>query len=75
LIGTDGAGAARRDHDAAWPRTDAGLHAVGTQATVKTLPPDEVERTGAEIVLGNTYHLMLRPGAERIASLGGLHAS
>src|SRR5688500_203324 len=46
---------------------------VGTQATVKTLPPDEVERTGAEIVLGNTYHLMLRPGAERIASLGGLH--
>ncbi|MCL4712685.1 MAG: tRNA-guanine transglycosylase, partial [Pseudorhodoplanes sp.] len=47
---------------------------VGTQATVKAVMPDEVARTGAEIVLGNTYHLMLRPGAERIAALGGLHA-
>src|SRR5262249_3151144 len=46
---------------------------VGTQATVKGLTPDDVRATGAEIVLGNTYHLMLRPGAERIASLGGLH--
>jgi len=47
---------------------------VGTQATVKGLTPDDVRATGAEIVLGNTYHLMLRPGAERIAALGGLHA-
>jgi queuine tRNA-ribosyltransferase len=47
---------------------------VGTQATVKGLTPDEVRKTGAEILLGNTYHLMLRPGAERIAALGGLHA-
>jgi queuine tRNA-ribosyltransferase len=47
---------------------------VGTQATVKGLRPDDVRATGAEIVLGNTYHLMLRPGAERIAGLGGLHA-
>ncbi len=47
---------------------------VGTQATVKGLTPDIVRGTGAEIVLGNTYHLMLRPGAERIAALGGLHA-
>jgi queuine tRNA-ribosyltransferase len=47
---------------------------VGTQATVKGLAPGEVRATGAEIVLGNTYHLMLRPGAERIAALGGLHA-
>jgi queuine tRNA-ribosyltransferase len=47
---------------------------VGTQATVKGLTPDQVRRTGAEILLGNTYHLMLRPGAERIAALGGLHA-
>jgi queuine tRNA-ribosyltransferase len=47
---------------------------VGTQATVKGLAPDAVRETGAEIVLGNTYHLMLRPGAERIAELGGLHA-
>jgi len=46
---------------------------VGTQATVKALTPEDVERAGAEIVLGNTYHLMLRPGAERIAALGGLH--
>src|SRR6185437_1605181 len=46
---------------------------VGTQATVKGLAPGEVRSTGAEIVLGNTYHLMLRPGAERIAALGGLH--
>jgi queuine tRNA-ribosyltransferase len=47
---------------------------VGTQATVKGLAPDAVRETGAEIVLGNSYHLMLRPGAERIAELGGLHA-
>jgi queuine tRNA-ribosyltransferase len=46
---------------------------VGTQATVKGLMPDDVRATGAEIVLGNTYHLMLRPGAEQIAALGGLH--
>jgi queuine tRNA-ribosyltransferase len=46
---------------------------VGTQGTVKGLSPDDVRDTGAEIVLGNTYHLMLRPGAERIAALGGLH--
>src|SRR5882762_3485568 len=46
---------------------------VGTQATVKGLHPEAVAATGAEIVLGNTYHLMLRPGAERIAALGGLH--
>ena len=46
---------------------------VGTQATVKGLMPEDVRATGAEIVLGNTYHLMLRPGAERIAALGGLH--
>ena len=46
---------------------------VGTQATVKGLTPEAVRGTGAEILLGNTYHLMLRPGAERIAALGGLH--
>src|SRR4051812_38653712 len=46
---------------------------VGTQATVKALTPQMVRSTGAEIVLGNTYHLMLRPGAERVAALGGLH--
>ncbi len=46
---------------------------VGTQATVKGLEPETVRATGADILLGNTYHLMLRPGAERIAALGGLH--
>jgi queuine tRNA-ribosyltransferase len=46
---------------------------VGTQATVKGLLPEAVRASGADILLGNTYHLMLRPGAERIAALGGLH--
>ncbi len=46
---------------------------VGTAATVKGLTPEQVEATGADILLGNTYHLMLRPGAERVAELGGLH--
>ncbi|WP_067215047.1 tRNA guanosine(34) transglycosylase Tgt [Stappia indica] len=46
---------------------------VGTQATVKAMYPGQVRDLGADVVLGNTYHLMLRPGAERIARLGGLH--
>ena len=46
---------------------------VGTAGTVKAMMPESVAATGAEIVLGNTYHLMLRPGAERVARLGGLH--
>jgi queuine tRNA-ribosyltransferase len=46
---------------------------VGTAATVKAMLPGSVRETGADIILGNTYHLMLRPGAERIARLGGLH--
>src|SRR6195952_4773137 len=73
LLATDGA--ARRGE----LRTPHGVVAtpafmpVGTQATVKGLAPEAVRATGAQIVLANTYHLMLRPGAERIASLGGLH--
>ncbi|MDQ3044946.1 MAG: tRNA guanosine(34) transglycosylase Tgt [Chloroflexota bacterium] len=47
---------------------------VGTSAAVKTLHPDEVAATGAKIVLANTYHLMMRPGADLIAAAGGLHA-
>ncbi|MGN6156315.1 MAG: tRNA guanosine(34) transglycosylase Tgt [Sphingomicrobium sp.] len=47
---------------------------VGTAATVKAMKPQDVRASGADIILGNTYHLMLRPGAERIARLGGLHA-
>jgi queuine tRNA-ribosyltransferase len=46
---------------------------VGTAATVKAMKPETVRATGADIILGNTYHLMLRPGAERVARLGGLH--
>ncbi|MEY4964949.1 MAG: hypothetical protein RL274_532 [Pseudomonadota bacterium] len=46
---------------------------VGTAATVKAMLPQSVRETGADILLGNTYHLMLRPGAERVARLGGLH--
>ncbi|HEY3638302.1 MAG TPA: tRNA guanosine(34) transglycosylase Tgt [Rhizomicrobium sp.] len=59
------------------PRGDIATPAfmpVGTAATVKAMLPESVRETGADIVLGNTYHLMLRPGAERIARLGGLHA-
>lgn len=73
LITTDGA--ARRG-EVTTPRGTVQTPAfmpVGTQATVKGLKPEEVRATGAEILLGNTYHLMLRPGAERIAALGGLH--
>jgi queuine tRNA-ribosyltransferase len=46
---------------------------VGTAGTVKAMYPDQVKALGADVVLGNTYHLMLRPGAERMARLGGLH--
>src|SRR5437762_10090400 len=73
LLGTDGA--ARRGEIATPHGTVAtpAFMPVGTQATVKGLAPELVRATGAEIVLANTYHLMLRPGAERIAGLGGLH--
>ena len=47
---------------------------VGTAATVKAMKPGDVRAAGADIILGNTYHLMLRPGAERVERLGGLHA-
>ena len=47
---------------------------VGTAATVKAMKVEDVRAAGADIILGNTYHLMLRPGAERVARLGGLHA-
>ncbi|WP_345900177.1 tRNA-guanine transglycosylase, partial [Martelella sp. UBA3392] len=47
---------------------------VGTAGTVKAMYLDQVRDLGADIILGNTYHLMLRPGAERVARLGGLHS-
>jgi len=61
-------------------RTDHGevetpvFMAVGTQGTVKGVTPDQLAATGTRVVLGNTYHLMLRPGADAVAALGGLHA-
>ena len=73
LIATDGAA---RLGEISTPRGTIATPAfmpVGTQATVKGVTFDEVRRSGADIVLANTYHLMLRPGAERIAALGGLH--
>lgn len=45
---------------------------VGTKGTVKAMLPEAVESTGADIILGNTYHLMLQPGSERVAKFGGL---
>src|SRR5947207_6021763 len=73
IAGTDGAArsgaiAMRRGEI----RTPAFMP-VGTAGTVKAMRPAEVRATGADIILGNTYHLMLRPGAERVARLGGLH--
>ncbi|MCV0396873.1 MAG: tRNA guanosine(34) transglycosylase Tgt [Rhizobiaceae bacterium] len=73
LIATDGG--ARRG-EIATPRGTIRTPAfmpVGTGGTVKAMYMDQVEATGADIILGNTYHLMLRPGAERVARLGGLH--
>ena len=46
---------------------------VGTQATVKACRIEDIKKTGTEIILSNTYHLMIRPGLERIKSIGGLH--
>src|SRR5882724_6412616 len=73
LLATDGA--ARRGEIATphGPVATPAFMPCGTQATVKGLAPEAVRATGADILLANTYHLMLRPGAERIAALGGLH--
>jgi queuine tRNA-ribosyltransferase len=74
VVATDGAaraGVLRTAHGEV--RTPAFMP-VGTKGTVKTLHPDEVGALGAQIVLGNTYHLHFRPGDELIADLGGLHA-
>jgi queuine tRNA-ribosyltransferase len=73
LLATDGAARLGRiDTPRGAIRTPAFMP-VGTAATVKAMRPESVAETGADILLGNTYHLMLRPGAERVARLGGLH--
>jgi len=73
LLARDGATRRGEIVTAHGPVATPAFMPVGTQATVKGLTPEQVRATGADILLGNTYHLMLRPGAERIAALGGLH--
>jgi queuine tRNA-ribosyltransferase len=73
LTDTDGAARAGALHTPRGVIRTPAFMPVGTAATVKAMLPESVAETGADIVLGNTYHLMLRPGAERIAALGGLH--
>lgn len=70
---TDGAARAGTLHTAHGPVATPTFMPVGTAGTVKAMTMDAVRSTGAGIVLGNTYHLMLRPGAERVRALGGLH--
>ena len=73
LLASDGAARRGRLHTAHGTVETPAFMPVGTQATVKATTPDVLRAAGAEIVLANTYHLMLRPGAERIARQGGLH--
>jgi queuine tRNA-ribosyltransferase len=73
LLATSGAARAGLLHTAHGDVPTPTFMAVGTAGTVKAMTADAVRATGANIVLGNTYHLMLRPTAERVARLGGLH--
>lgn len=73
LLATDGAARRGRLHTAHGTAETPAFMPVGTAGTVKGMLPEHVAGTGAEIVLGNTYHLMLRPGAARVKELGGLH--
>ncbi len=73
LLGSDGPARRGRLHTAHGSVDTPAFMPVGTAATVKAMLPEMVAGTGAEIILANTYHLMLRPGAERVARLGGLH--
>ncbi|MDP2696729.1 tRNA guanosine(34) transglycosylase Tgt [Thalassospira sp.] len=73
LLAQDGKARRGRIHTAHGVIDTPAFMPVGTAATVKGMLPENVAQTGAQILLGNTYHLMLRPGAERIARLGGLH--
>jgi queuine tRNA-ribosyltransferase len=73
ILARDGAARAGRLATAHGAIDTPAFMPIGTAATVKAMTPDAVAATGARMILGNTYHLMLRPGAERIAALGGLH--
>ncbi|HET7881565.1 MAG TPA: tRNA guanosine(34) transglycosylase Tgt, partial [Acetobacteraceae bacterium] len=73
VVATDGQARAGLLHTAHGDVPTPAFMPVGTAGTVKAMTADAVRAAGATIVLGNTYHLMLRPGAERVAHLGGLH--
>ncbi|CAA7614359.1 tRNA guanosine(34) transglycosylase Tgt [Magnetospirillum sp. SS-4] len=73
LLATDGTARLGRINTAHGAIDTPAFMPVGTAGTVKAMLPGSVAATGAQVVLGNTYHLMLRPGAERVARLGGLH--
>jgi queuine tRNA-ribosyltransferase len=73
LLATDGAARRGRLHTAHGTVETPAFMPVGTAATVKAMTPAMLEASGAQMVLANTYHLMLRPGAGRVARLGGLH--
>ena len=73
LIATDGAARLGKISTPRGTIRTPAFMPVGTAATVKALYPEQVREAGADIILGNTYHLMLRPGGERINRLGGLH--
>ncbi len=73
LLATDGTARTGLLHTGRGDIRTPAFMPVGTAATVKAMLPESVRQTGADIILGNTYHLMLRPGAERVARLGGLH--
>ncbi|MDH5410646.1 MAG: tRNA-guanine transglycosylase, partial [Alphaproteobacteria bacterium] len=72
-LASDGLARRGRIHTAHGTIETPAFMPVGTAGTVKAMTMDAVRSTGAEIVLGNTYHLMLRPTAERVAQFGGLH--
>ena len=74
LIATDGAARRGRLSTSHGEINTPAFMPVGTAGTVKAMMPEDVAATGAEIILGNTYHLMLRPSAELVAKLGGLHS-
>ena len=73
LLATDGMARRGRIDTSRGEINTPAFMPVGTVGTVKAMYPEQVRDTGADILLGNTYHLMLRPGAERVAGLGGLH--
>src|SRR5262249_46076910 len=73
LLHRDGAARCGRMHTAHGAVETPVFMAVGTQAAVKGLTPEQLEAADVQVVLGNTYHLTLRPGDETIAALGGLH--